>query len=37
MRQKVGISKNLYDGERKPFFEMKETYKVSCVKILIFC
>ena len=33
---KVDISKNVPDGERQFFFEMKEEYKVSCVKMLIF-
>ena len=33
---KVDVSKNSWDGERHFFSEMKERYKVSCVKILIF-
>ena len=32
----VDVSKNVRDGERQFFFEMKEGCKVSCVKILIF-
>ena len=37
MSLKVDVSKNVWDGERQIFFEMKEGYKGSCVKILIFC
>ena len=37
MGKKVDVSKNSCDGERQFFSEMKEGYKVSCVKILIFC
>ena len=36
MSQKLGVSKNVRDGERQFFFEMKDGYKFSYVKILIF-
>ena len=36
MWQKVDVSKNVCAGERNFFFEMKEGYKVSYVKILMF-
>ena len=29
-------SKNICDGDRQFFFEIKEGYKVSCVKLLMF-
>ena len=34
--EKVDVSKNLCHGERQTFFEMKEGYKISRVKILVF-
>ena len=36
LQYKVDISRRLCDGERKFLFKMKEGYKVSCVKILMF-
>ena len=36
MWQKVDVLENVWDGERHFFFEVKDQYKVSCVKILIF-
>ena len=33
---KVDFLKNVCDGEHQFFLEMKEAYKVYCVKILIF-
>ena len=35
--EKVDVSSNVCDGERQFCFEMKEGYKVFCVKILMFC
>ena len=35
MWYKVDISKNLWDGERKFFFNMKKEYEVPCVKLFI--
>ena len=32
----MDVLKNVCDGKRQFFFETKEGYKVSCVKILIF-
>ena len=36
MGEKVDVLKNVRDRERQSFFEMKEGYKVSCVKTLTF-
>ena len=36
MGQNLDVLKNVCNEERQFFFEMKEGYKVSCVKILIF-
>ena len=33
----MDLSKNVYDEESHFFSEKKEGYKVSCVKILMFC
>ena len=30
----MDVSKNVYDGKRQLFFEMKEECKVSCVKLI---
>ena len=32
----MDVSKNVCDGERQFFFEMKEKYKVSCAELLYF-
>ena len=35
MGKKLDVSKNIFDGECKTFFEIREVCKVSCVEIFL--